>query len=735
MDFDFSSIINQLTEIYKTISGYIYDEHPLLGFIANIVTIGTPVYLIISWLGPKLWKKKEIDKLGEIDDNYTLNLVKSRKYIQTMGQLEPPHENESAFISTKRFSLINHILKDIFNKKDESDVKRYMVLGGSGMGKSTFSAALYYRYIHKYNFKKSPYPIFIKSLSDPNIISELNELNSLITKKSIIILDALDENIEAAQDVSAFIDELEKATSKFSFVIITCRTQFFDDEDSEPNELKIKKKWGPIRRLKYEKIFISPFTEKEAKKYLRRKYGFINRKYQKAVTIVTKKCWDALSRPMILSFIDDLLELDNVNDVTPIEIYSKIIDKWFEHENEIQDINKSVLYSFSKSIAVFMYNKWVESQLATISAEDYRLFLIDNGYEKSPYSFKARSLINRRGDGAIKFSHRSFWEFFLAIYSYENPGKSFIGNGLSMAKGFVEDLCELKLKGRTINYVCYDYNRLSILTHPISPINELMESLSFIHNNLNEQDNYESMIYRFWELSLNRTYNMNKLNTVYVYRDIVIHRNNMSILVRRKREPSYMIRKRSYNVRHIEMLLMEMAENEFSIIHTVQNCFNLLDNKFLLQKSIKRTLDLLSEIKKTEKLFNTKTRKEIVDDNDIYIHHPNTIHWLNPVPNSKCLFLATGFNSDSTILNYVQMLSKQVNLLVILRDDDDVNSLVSFISHFKDIELKCSIILNLLMNNKVVNYFLDSETKCYDTSTIRTVLQNMIKSKSQMDTI
>ena len=41
-------------------------------------------------------------------------------------------------------------------------------------------------------------------------------------------------------------------------------------------------------------------------------------------------------------------------------------------------------------------------------------------YQDIPYSFRGRSLVNRRGDGSIKFSHKSFWEFFLAINSIEN---------------------------------------------------------------------------------------------------------------------------------------------------------------------------------------------------------------------------------------------------------------------------------------------------------------------------
>lgn len=384
------------------------------------------------------WRNKEIIKLGEIGDTSTLNLVKSRRFIKTMGQEEPPHEDEIIFCSPNRYSLIDEMLKEIL-KKDTINKKRYMIMGGSGMGKSTFSAALFYKYIQKVKSKKNPSSIFIKSLCNPNVLEDILDLCRANIEQSILILDALDENIEAANDISAFMDKLENATRGFRIVIITCRTQFFENEDREPNKLKIRITGASKKSLEYEKIFISPFTQKEAKKYLRKKFGFINKEYYKAVKIA-EKCWDVLSRPMVLSFIDDLMELDEINNIQTVEIYSKIIDKWFEREIDFQEIEKKDLFTFSKEIAQFMYYKWNESRSPFISADEYMSFLKSHGFEKSPYSFRARSLINRTSSGAIKFAHKSFWEFFLAINALENPNHPYPQKGLEMAVTFSKEL-------------------------------------------------------------------------------------------------------------------------------------------------------------------------------------------------------------------------------------------------------------------------------------------------------
>lgn len=433
------------------------------------------------------WRRNMINNIGNIGDNDTLKLVKSHRFIQTMGQKDPPHETkiekitkyihipnfmilfnrnldenlgynsepeiiiENEYVAKDRFPLIKYILKEILNRKNRLDKKRFMILGGSGMGKSTFSAALYYKYINKYFYKKSPYPIYVKSLMDSSVFEDISKIvssmNETDLKQSIIILDALDENFEASRDVYGFIERIEKATRDFRTVIITCRTQFFEKDESIPNKLTIKKPGGEKRTLDYDLIFISPFKKSEARKYLRKKYRFNILKYIKARK-VSNKCSDILSRPMILSFIDVLLDIDDIDGITPFEIYSKIIDNWFDHEIEIQPISKSVLYSFSKEIALYILNKWKENESAALSSNEYNMFLDHHGINEDPYSFRSRSLINRTVGGDIKFSHKSIWEYFISINAFENPGIVKFRQGLDMAYEFTENLNYLICTGQ-----------------------------------------------------------------------------------------------------------------------------------------------------------------------------------------------------------------------------------------------------------------------------------------------
>ena len=107
--------------------------------------------------------------------------------------------------------------------------------------------------------------------------------------------------------------------------------------------------------------------------------------------------------------------------------------------------------------------------ISHITKSEYEYFIESNGYSGNPYSFRGRSLINRKSDGSIKFSHKSFWEFFIALDVLENPGKSYNPDNLDMAKMFVIELNNMYLNGQILDYVYYNvpYNSTVDLTDPM----------------------------------------------------------------------------------------------------------------------------------------------------------------------------------------------------------------------------------------------------------------------------
>lgn len=435
----------------------------------------------------KSWKENELlNKLSGFSDDFYMDIVNSSLYIPVSGQKEAPNNDFELVPSDNRFVLEDKLLKKFFSSKKSLEKKRFLILGGSGMGKTIFMVSFLNKFINWYKFKKNPYPIYLMYLGKKSVIDEINKIDDSSKTQSIILLDALDENHSASENLENFMKELEEATSKFKYVIITCRTQFFTKEADELNKSSIWISGSKNRILSYEKIYISPFTEQESTDYLMNKYRVGSKEYRKALTIL-KNSGDLVSRPLILSFMDELLKLDLAEKLNLVEIYSVIVDSWFQRECEFQIYNKSELWDFSKQLAYFIYTKWDSNGEQFLSENDYKVFIENNGFKESPFSFKVRSLINRTNDGFIKFAHRSFWEFFLAIYSIENPGISFNPKGLDMAVKFAKEMYESILNESPYGFLNLPKPHINSLDNIFTP--ELKEQLDIILNKISKACN------------------------------------------------------------------------------------------------------------------------------------------------------------------------------------------------------------------------------------------------------
>ena len=212
-------------------------------------------------------------------------------------------------------------------------------------------------------------------------VSELNQVNKELTAASgtqtinveniealskrlgngahqtILILDALDENLKAAENFDVFRDCLENAIEPFKFVVITCRSQFFADDKSMPETSSIKMTTADKNLLKYNKIYICPFSPDDIDLYIKRKYKGKKRKKAKAII---GKCKHLMARPVLLAHIDDLLD-EQESFQTEADIYEVLIEKWIQREvNHIANPDDRMnlmekLKQFSILLAVQIY--------------------------------------------------------------------------------------------------------------------------------------------------------------------------------------------------------------------------------------------------------------------------------------------------------------------------------------------------------------------------------------------
>lgn len=395
-----------------------------------------------------------------------------RQYIETQFLSTPPHEfdepNKATTATTREpmDKFCDRIFKD--NNPNE---RVYMVLAGSGMGKTTFMVNVFCRYV-KQNMtcKGMDLDIRLLRLDDEKVLEDIKKISedgSVKPEKTILLLDALDENRYASENFVEFKRKLEDVMEPFGLVMITCRDQFFDNEKSIPTSTS----WVSVTKdknlISYNKIYISPFSDDDIKKYLALKYK--NKKRRKQASRIAEKCKVLMARPLLLSYMDDLLD-GNSEFKTIYEIYRVLIDKWLQREvNKIQSEEarseqKYMLYDFSIGIARTIYENWKDTKSMLLSPEQMKDFMTRFHYSEVPYELKRRSLINRNVSGYYKFAHKSFLEFFLAQEYYRNPTSNLDFEGMDMARRFYGEMCVSDFRDWQDNN-CIELEQVNNKTH------------------------------------------------------------------------------------------------------------------------------------------------------------------------------------------------------------------------------------------------------------------------------
>lgn len=376
-------------------------------------------------------------------------------YIPTMSQGTPPYdfdEPDEAVTASPKQDLVQMFIDEVFSP-DNTNRQLYCILAGSGMGKTTFAVLLFVKYIKKYKKNTLPYQVYIKDMANSKILEEIDNLVSEIkiveANKSILILDALDENLQAAEDFEKFRGELEQRIEAFKFVVITCRSQFFPDEQSELSVSGIRNNSRDKNLLKYNKVYICPFSQQDIKTYVEKKYP--KTKDRKRIFSIIGKCRHLMARPLLLAYVDDLLN-ENQEFQNEASIYEVLINKWIEREvSVIGDIDqkealRQELIRFSKLLAIYIYQNWRDTGVFVVSKSQLTDFCRQNHFDVAHYQFRGRSLINHDVAGSYKFSHKSFLEYFLAKEYFDNPSFKMSFEGMDMAELFYSGFCKQEYK-------------------------------------------------------------------------------------------------------------------------------------------------------------------------------------------------------------------------------------------------------------------------------------------------
>ena len=360
------------------------------------------------------------------------------------------------------FPLIKFMRKTAFNEMVENE-KFYLVLSDSGMGKTAFMVNLYLRNYSFFNFNKK-YIIKLLRFQSPDrdhpvdVLERLKKSEVKDVENTILLLDGLnddpfifskDKSVSVETAFNNRIDQIVSATWEYKNIVITCRTQYFPQQEADNYELTIKK---PNYKgfYKLQKYYIFPFSNADIDKFLDKKYGilkFWNRAKKKIAQQIVKDNINLLARPMLMSYIDYLVE-DDIIYTSTWQVYEVLIDKWLIRESQKwkkedqQRIFIENLRQLSRSVAIEIYNNWINDGKLLIAKERAKQIAEEFQIELSANEVTGKSLLTCDADLNWKFAHKSILEFFLAkeISESFDFAMKFDFSGLDMTKAFCSKL-------------------------------------------------------------------------------------------------------------------------------------------------------------------------------------------------------------------------------------------------------------------------------------------------------
>ncbi len=309
--------------------------------------------------------------------------------------------------------------------------KYYLCLGDCGMGKTTFLLNLYYR-----TSKLKQYNCVFISLQESDYLEKIQQIEN--PTNTILMLDALDENDKALANYSGFITELERETADFCRVIITARTNFFENATKERLGGRKSASSMSSKISSARKYYIMPFTDEDIKQYLKMCYPFSRRKQKQAWNIIENNK-NLSVRPMLLKFMNALLE-DGVQFEYDFQLYEYFFEKWIAREMGEGTEASQKLYEECLLVAKAIYYQWMKNGRTGIYPEELENRSEISGLES--VKLKGHALLNRTSDGMYKFSHKSYWEYLLAKLALSDVQFSndlLIGN-FDRAVGFLEEM-------------------------------------------------------------------------------------------------------------------------------------------------------------------------------------------------------------------------------------------------------------------------------------------------------
>lgn len=373
--------------------------------------LGLSVFKFAKDFIPKLWgvlvdiRSKRNRELNAIADVFGDPFLLAKYYIEPDCQQVNPvdYAEDEAIVREPMFRRM-----ESFFSGDENRVNRQLfILSDAGMGKT--SALMMLKLAHLTAFWPQGRSCELIKLG----VDALESISKIQNKrKTILLLDALDEDPLAWSRVSVRLQELLQATKAFFRVVITCRTQFFDGNIDPFNRRGMIEVSGFVCPV----IFASLFSDHQVEQYIRKRYGekVNDEKWMCRAKGIVKKMGFLRMRPMLLAHMDDLLASAEQS-WNEYSIYRALVSSWLLREQSKSEVADPDYANKLKKACVYAAYQMNKSGRAYFTVNETKILSQIVGKLDGLRSFDigGRSLLNKDSNGNFRFSHYSISEYLV----------------------------------------------------------------------------------------------------------------------------------------------------------------------------------------------------------------------------------------------------------------------------------------------------------------------------------
>lgn len=328
--------------------------------------------------------------------------------------------------------------------------KHVILLADSGMGKTSF--CINYYATEQKKKKASRQNIAIVPLGLGGALGQIAQLQN--QNETIIFLDAFDEDPEAITNPHERLNVLMKAASNFKNVILTCRSQFFSNDDDIPRGSGIMyaapRRAGVPRELPLHKLFLAPLTKDQIGKFLARHFPYTsigNVARRKRAARLVDAIPELSVRPMLLELLPDLIR-EKREIVQLYGLYQYLVANWLKREKEW--IEERDLYEISIELAVSIFIQQRQGLGDRVSAEFLDSLASQHDRPLETWRLKSRSLLNRDIQGSYKFAHRSIMEYLVLVAAVNGDSRAMSVEWTDLMKDLLVSLANSSAEGERL---------------------------------------------------------------------------------------------------------------------------------------------------------------------------------------------------------------------------------------------------------------------------------------------